>query len=183
MPDSLTRSACSLAKSDCIAHKQWGMNVNPLDSFSACWPWRIWSELFLKRPSYSSWCSLYQLQKASVERSFSALKRLKTYGQNRADQGRLSSLAKVSIETERLLKIKTTSTAKSRRTWSRRIGEWTLFTSKGKTMCTLQYILLFILNDCVINYILTITVELWWKIKKSRWSEGAERKRFFSYPL
>lgn len=38
MPDSLTRSAFSRAKSDCIAHKQRGMNVNPLDSFSACRP-------------------------------------------------------------------------------------------------------------------------------------------------
>ena len=38
---------------------------------------------------------------ASVERSFSALKRLKTYSRNRTDQGRLSSLATISIETER----------------------------------------------------------------------------------
>ena len=37
---------------------------------------------------------------ASVERSFSALKRLKTYSWNRTDQGRLSSLALSSIETE-----------------------------------------------------------------------------------
>ena len=43
---------------------------------------------------------------ASVERSFSALKRLKTYSRNRTDQGRLSSLAVISIETERLLKLK-----------------------------------------------------------------------------
>lgn len=43
---------------------------------------------------------------ASVERSFSALKRLKTYSRNRTDQGRLSSLAIISIETERLLKLK-----------------------------------------------------------------------------
>ena len=43
---------------------------------------------------------------ASVERSFSALKRLKTYSQNRTDQRRLSSLAIISIETERLLKLK-----------------------------------------------------------------------------
>jgi len=42
----------------------------------------------------------------SVERSFSALKRLKTYSRNRTDQGRLSSLAIISIETERLLKLK-----------------------------------------------------------------------------
>lgn len=63
MPDSLTRSAFSLAKSDCIAHKQWGMNVNPLDSFSACWPRRIRRKLFPKRQSYSSWCSLYRLQR------------------------------------------------------------------------------------------------------------------------
>ncbi|XP_034043832.1 uncharacterized protein LOC117525960 [Thalassophryne amazonica] len=43
---------------------------------------------------------------ASVERSFSALKRLKTYSRNRTDEGRLSSLAVISIETERLLKLK-----------------------------------------------------------------------------
>uniref|UniRef100_A0A3Q2DQ75 DUF4371 domain-containing protein n=1 Tax=Cyprinodon variegatus TaxID=28743 RepID=A0A3Q2DQ75_CYPVA len=43
---------------------------------------------------------------ASVERLFSALKRLKTYSRNRTDQGRLSSLAVISIETERLLKLK-----------------------------------------------------------------------------
>ena len=43
---------------------------------------------------------------ASVERSFSALKRLKTYSRNRTDQGRLSSLAFISIETESLLKLK-----------------------------------------------------------------------------
>lgn len=42
----------------------------------------------------------------SVERSFSALKRLETYSWNRNDQGRLSSLAIISIETERLLKLK-----------------------------------------------------------------------------
>ncbi|KAF4075810.1 hypothetical protein AMELA_G00223020 [Ameiurus melas] len=41
----------------------------------------------------------------SMERS-SALKRLKTYSRNRTDQGRLSSLAMISIETERLLKLK-----------------------------------------------------------------------------
>lgn len=38
----------------------------------------------------------------SVKRSFSALKRLKTYNRNRIDQGRLSSLALISIEAERL---------------------------------------------------------------------------------
>ncbi|XP_061746542.1 uncharacterized protein LOC133545177 [Nerophis ophidion] len=43
---------------------------------------------------------------ASVERSFSALKRIKTHSPNRTDQGRLSSLAVISIETERLLKLK-----------------------------------------------------------------------------
>ncbi|KAK0139562.1 Zinc finger MYM-type protein 1 [Merluccius polli] len=42
----------------------------------------------------------------SVERSFSALKRLKTYSRNRTGQGRLSSLAIIAIETERLLKLK-----------------------------------------------------------------------------
>ncbi|KAK0131089.1 Zinc finger MYM-type protein 1 [Merluccius polli] len=42
----------------------------------------------------------------SVERSFSALKRLKTYSHNRTGQGRLSSLAIIAIETERLLKLK-----------------------------------------------------------------------------
>uniref|UniRef100_UPI0037E77704 zinc finger MYM-type protein 1 n=1 Tax=Semicossyphus pulcher TaxID=241346 RepID=UPI0037E77704 len=43
---------------------------------------------------------------ASVERSFSALKRIKTYSRNRTDQGRLSSLAVISIEMQRLLKLK-----------------------------------------------------------------------------
>ena len=43
---------------------------------------------------------------ASVERSFSALKRIKTYSRNRTNQGRLSSLAIISIEAERLLKLK-----------------------------------------------------------------------------
>ncbi|KAG2459971.1 ZMYM1 protein, partial [Polypterus senegalus] len=42
----------------------------------------------------------------SMERSFSALKRLKTYSQNRTDPGQLSSLAIISIEAERLLKLK-----------------------------------------------------------------------------
>ncbi|XP_060768562.1 zinc finger MYM-type protein 1 [Neoarius graeffei] len=42
----------------------------------------------------------------SVERSFSALKRLKTYSRNHTGQGRLSSLAIIAIETERLLKLK-----------------------------------------------------------------------------
>ncbi|KAJ8012676.1 hypothetical protein DPEC_G00045360 [Dallia pectoralis] len=41
-----------------------------------------------------------------MTRSFSALKRLKTYIQNLTDQARLSSLAIISIETERLLKLK-----------------------------------------------------------------------------
>lgn len=43
---------------------------------------------------------------ASVERSFSALKRIKTYSRNRTEQGRLSSLALISIEKERLIKLK-----------------------------------------------------------------------------
>ncbi|XP_066471486.1 zinc finger MYM-type protein 1-like isoform X2 [Tiliqua scincoides] len=43
---------------------------------------------------------------ASVERSVSALKRLKTYRQNRTEQGQLSSLAIISIESERLLRLK-----------------------------------------------------------------------------
>lgn len=43
---------------------------------------------------------------ASVERSFSALKRIKTYSRNRIDQERLFSLAVISIEAERLLKLK-----------------------------------------------------------------------------
>lgn len=42
----------------------------------------------------------------SVERTFSALKRLKTYRRNETDQGQLSSLAIISIETERLLRLK-----------------------------------------------------------------------------
>ena len=43
---------------------------------------------------------------ASVERSFSALKRLKTYNRIRTDQGRFSSLELISIGLERLLKLK-----------------------------------------------------------------------------
>ena len=43
---------------------------------------------------------------ASVARSFSALKKIKTYSWNRTDQGRLSSLATISIESKRLLKLK-----------------------------------------------------------------------------
>ena len=42
----------------------------------------------------------------SVERSLSALKRLKTYSRNRTDQEQLSSLALISIEMERLLRLK-----------------------------------------------------------------------------
>ena len=42
----------------------------------------------------------------SVERSFSALKRLKTYNRIRTDQGRFSSLELISIGLERLLKLK-----------------------------------------------------------------------------
>ncbi|XP_032067022.1 zinc finger MYM-type protein 1-like isoform X3 [Thamnophis elegans] len=42
----------------------------------------------------------------SVERSFSALKRLKTYSRNKTNQGQLASLAVIAIETERLLKLK-----------------------------------------------------------------------------
>ena len=42
----------------------------------------------------------------SGERSFSALKRLKTYSRNRTDQEQLSSLALISIEMERLLRLK-----------------------------------------------------------------------------
>ncbi|XP_049597201.1 zinc finger MYM-type protein 1 [Syngnathus scovelli] len=43
---------------------------------------------------------------SSVELSSSALKRLKTYSRNRTEQEQLSSLAVISIETERLLKLK-----------------------------------------------------------------------------
>ncbi|XP_063804876.1 zinc finger MYM-type protein 1-like [Pseudophryne corroboree] len=43
---------------------------------------------------------------ASVERPCSALKRIKIYSRNRTDQGRLSSLAIISIEMERLLRLK-----------------------------------------------------------------------------
>ena len=41
-----------------------------------------------------------------MERSLSALKRLKTYSRNRTDQVRVSSLAVIFIETERRLKLK-----------------------------------------------------------------------------
>ncbi|CAK6970933.1 zinc finger MYM-type protein 1 [Scomber scombrus] len=43
---------------------------------------------------------------ASVERTFLALKRIKTYSRNRMEQDRLSSLALISIEKERLVKLK-----------------------------------------------------------------------------
>lgn len=43
---------------------------------------------------------------ASVERTFSALKRIKTYSRNRMEQDRLSTLALISIENERLMKLK-----------------------------------------------------------------------------
>lgn len=43
---------------------------------------------------------------ASVERSFSGLKRIKTYCRNRTEQGRLSSLALISIEKDRLSKLR-----------------------------------------------------------------------------
>ena len=39
---------------------------------------------------------------ASVERSFSVLKRIKTYSRNRTKEERLSSLALIAIEMERL---------------------------------------------------------------------------------
>lgn len=42
----------------------------------------------------------------SVERSFSALKRIKTYSRNRRGQEQYSSLTVISIEAERLLKLK-----------------------------------------------------------------------------
>lgn len=45
---------------------------------------------------------------ASVERSFSALKHIKTYSRNRMEQNRLSSLALISIEKERLMKLRNT---------------------------------------------------------------------------
>ena len=43
---------------------------------------------------------------ASVERSFSALKRIKTYSRNTTGQARLSALASMSIERELLLELK-----------------------------------------------------------------------------
>lgn len=43
---------------------------------------------------------------ASVERTFSALKRIKTHSCNRMEQDRLSSLALISFEKERLVKLK-----------------------------------------------------------------------------
>ncbi|XP_053550665.1 zinc finger MYM-type protein 1-like isoform X2 [Bombina bombina] len=46
---------------------------------------------------------------ASVEQSFSALKRIKKHSRNRTDQGRLSSLALLSIEMPRLLQLKETN--------------------------------------------------------------------------
>ena len=43
---------------------------------------------------------------ASVERSFSALKRIKSYSRNRMEQDRLSSLALFSIEKQKTCQIK-----------------------------------------------------------------------------
>ena len=43
---------------------------------------------------------------SSVERSFSALKRIKTYNRNRTEEKRLSSLAIIAIEKERLQKLR-----------------------------------------------------------------------------
>ena len=43
---------------------------------------------------------------SSVERSFSALKRIKTYNRNRNEEKRLSSLAIIAIEKERLQKLR-----------------------------------------------------------------------------
>ena len=43
---------------------------------------------------------------ASVERSFSALKRIKTYNRNRTEEDRLSSLATIAIEMERLQRLR-----------------------------------------------------------------------------
>ena len=43
---------------------------------------------------------------ASVERSFSALKKIKTYNRNRTEEERLSSLATIAIEKERLKKLR-----------------------------------------------------------------------------
>lgn len=43
---------------------------------------------------------------ASVEQSFSALKRLEVHSGNRTEQGRVSSLAVISNETKILLKLK-----------------------------------------------------------------------------
>ena len=43
---------------------------------------------------------------ASVERSFSALKRIKTYSRNMTGQARLSDLALISIEKELLMNLK-----------------------------------------------------------------------------
>ena len=42
----------------------------------------------------------------SVERSFSALKRIKTYNRNRTEEERLSSLATIAIEKERLQRLR-----------------------------------------------------------------------------
>ena len=43
---------------------------------------------------------------ASVERSFSALKRIKTYNRNRTEEDRLPSLATIAIEMERLQRLR-----------------------------------------------------------------------------
>lgn len=57
-------------------------------------------ELFLTLPSTT----------VSVERTFSALKRIKTYQRNAMGQQRLTGLAMMSIETRMLHKMKTSDT-------------------------------------------------------------------------
>ncbi|KAK7165555.1 hypothetical protein R3I93_005578 [Phoxinus phoxinus] len=47
-----------------------------------------------------------QATTASVESTFSTLKRIKTYSRNRTGQARLSALAILSIESQRLCKLK-----------------------------------------------------------------------------
>ena len=67
------------------------------------------SYLYSCQPSYSTLCQLAQIAmtiavtSAESERSFSALKRMKTRLRNRMEQERLSALAILSIEREELL--------------------------------------------------------------------------------
>ena len=67
----------------------------------------------------------------SVERSFSALKCIKTYSRNTTGQTRLSALASIAIEKELLILSRTRNCMRSLNVSSERIGGWISFPSNG----------------------------------------------------